>query len=149
MYPCGDFPIMWKVFGVEGTIPVFSEIWKLKMIEFSKRKKDRERFLKMIEESEVRYVLDAIREVHVFMVYLPSKYGREDLEFFKEFVVKATKSAKVPVLDFNGVAQANAVVITSQEDEDEYAERRKNRSKYLEEEEKRQKPKEGEESQGF
>ena len=82
---------MWKVFGVEGTIPAFSEIWKQRMIEFSKRKKDRERFLKMIEESEVRYVLDAIREVHVFMVYLPTKYGREDLLFFKEFVVKATE----------------------------------------------------------
>ena len=87
---------MWKVFGVEGTIPAFAEIWKQRMIELSKRKKDRERFLKMIEESDVRYVLDAIREVHVFMVYLPTNYSREDLVFFKEFVIKVTKSAKVP-----------------------------------------------------
>jgi hypothetical protein len=141
---------MWKVFGVEGTIPAFSEIWKLRMIEFSKRKKDRERFLKMIEGSEVRYVLDAIREVNVFMVYLPKKYGREDLLFFKEFVIKTTKSAKFPVLEFDGVAQANAVVITSEEEENEYQERRKIRPKMLEAEEKRLKAaKEGEETQSF
>jgi hypothetical protein len=140
---------MWKVFGVEGTIPAFAEIWKQRMIELSKRKKDRERFLQMIEDSDVRYVLDAIREVHVFMVYLPAKYGREDLVFFKEFVVKTTKSAKMPTLEFNGMMQNHGVVITAQEDEDEYAERRKVRFKYLEAEEKRLKPKEGEESQGF
>jgi hypothetical protein len=140
---------MWKVFGVEGTIPAFSEIWKMRMIEFSKRKKDRERFLKMIEESEVHYVLDAIREVHVFTVYLPKKYGRDDLLFFKDFVIKATKSAKVPTLEFDGVAQPNGVVITSQEDFNDYAWRRENRTNWLEAEEKRLKPKEGEESQGF
>jgi predicted DNA binding protein len=140
---------MWKVFGVEGTIPAFAEIWKQRMIELSKRKKYRERFLQMIEDSDVRYVLDAIREVHVFMVYLPAKYGREDLVFFKDFVVKTTKSAKVPTLEFNGMMQNHGVVITTQEEEDEYVERRKVRSKYLEAEEKRLKPKEGEESQGF
>jgi hypothetical protein len=138
---------MWMVLGVEGTIPAFAEIWKQRMIELSKRKKDRERFLKMIEDSDVRYVLDAIREVHIFMVYLPTKYGQEDLVFFKEFVVKTTKSAKMPTLEFNGVAQTHAVIITAQEDEDEYAERRKVRFKYLEAEEKRLKPREGEESQ--
>ncbi len=140
---------MWKVFGVEGTIPAFAEIWKQRIIEFSKRKKDRERFLKMMEESEVRYVLDAIREVHVFMVYLPTKYKREDLLFFKEFVIKATQSAKVPALEFDGVAQPNGVVITSQEEWNDYEWRRKNRTNWLESEEKRLKPKEGEESQGF
>jgi hypothetical protein len=145
----GTSPFMWKVFGVEGTIPAFAEIWKLRMIELSKRKKDRERFLQMIEDSDVRYVLDAIREVHVFMVYLPAKYGREDLVFFKEFVVKTTKSAKMPTLEFDGMMQNHGVVITTQEEEDEYVERRKVRSKYLEAEEKRLKPKEGEESQGF
>jgi hypothetical protein len=81
------------------------------------------------------------------MVYLPTKYGQEDLVFFKEFVVKTTKSAKMPTLEFNGMAQTHAVIITAQEDEDEYAERRKVRFKYLEAEEKRLKPREGEESQ--
>ncbi len=137
---------MWKVFGVEGTIPAFAEIWKQRMIEFSKRKKDRERFLKMIEESDVRYVLDAIREVHVFMVYLPTTYTREDLMFFKDFVVKVTKAAKTPALEFDGVAQPNSVVITAQEDWNEYEWRRKNRTNWLESEEKRLKPKDGEES---
>ncbi len=139
---------MWKVFGVEGTIPAFAEIWKQRMIDLSKRKKDRERFLAMLEESDVRYVLDAIREVHMFMVYLPTKYDREDLIFFKEFVTKATKSAKVPTLELNGVPQVYGVVITAQEDENEYAERRKNRYKWLEAEEKRLKSKE-EDSQSF
>ena len=140
---------MWKVFGVEGTVPAFSEIWKMRLIELSKRKKERERFLKMMEESEVRYLLDAIREVNVFMVYLPKKYGREDLIFLKEFVVKVTKAAKMPVLEFNGVAQANAVIITSAEDENDYAWRRQNRTNWLEAEEKRLKSKEDGETQDF
>jgi hypothetical protein len=140
---------MWKVLGVEGTIPAFGEIWKQRLIELSKRKKDQERFLKMMKDSDVRYVLDAIREVHVFMVYLPTKYGREDLEFFKDFVVKATKSAKVPTLEFDGMVQNHGVVITVQEDWNDYEWRRKNRTNWLESEEKRLKPKEGEESQDF
>jgi hypothetical protein len=90
-----------------------------------------------------------LREVHVFMVYLPTKYGREDLEFFKDFVVKATKSAKVPTLEFDGMVQNHGVVITVQEDWNDYEWRRKNRTNWLESEEKRLKPKEGEESQDF
>ena len=148
MYLFGDFPTMWKVFGVEGTIPAFAEIWKLRMIDLSKRKKDRDRFLGMIEESDVRYVFDAIREVHMFMVYLPTKYDREDLLFFKDFVMKVTKSTKVPTLELDGVPQVYGVVITAEEDENEYAERSKGRFKWLEEEEKRLKSKE-EESQGL
>jgi hypothetical protein len=140
---------MWKVFGVEGTIPAFAEIWKQRMIEFSKRKKDRERFLKMIEASDVRYVLDAIREVHVFMVYLPTTYTREDLVFFKDFVVKVTKAAKVPTLEFDEVPQPTGVVITAQEDQNDYEWRRRNRTKLLESEERRLKSKDSEESQSF
>jgi len=140
---------MWKVFGVEGTIPAFAEIWKQRTIELSKRKKDRERFLKMIEESDVRYVLDAIREVHVFLVYLPTTYTREDLVFFKDFLVKATKAAKAPTLEFDGVAQHTSIVITVEEDENDYEWRRKNRTKWLESEERRLESKDNEESQGF
>jgi hypothetical protein len=41
---------MWKVLGVEGTIPAFAEIWKQRMIELSKRKKDEADLIRLAED---------------------------------------------------------------------------------------------------
>lgn len=117
---------MWKVLGVETTVPKTAEVWQEQMVMLSRRKKDRDRFLKLLSEADVRYALDGIREVHVFTLTLPADHDREDLEFLKDFILKIIKAAKLPVIEVDGVAEKCGFII-AMPDEDDYKERRRRR----------------------
>jgi hypothetical protein len=122
---------MWKVLGKEAPLVAFGDVWKERLVELSKRRKGKERFLSMLEKASVRYTFDAIREVHAFVVHLPVDFGHADLEFFKEFLLKEVKGSKTPVVDLDGVAQKYTVVITSEPERDEYFQRYEGRKKEL------------------
>jgi hypothetical protein len=96
------------------------------MVMLSRRKKDRDRFLKLLSEADIRYALDGIREVHVFTLTLPANHGHEDLEFLKGFILKIIKAAKSPVIEVEGVTEKYGFVI-AMPDEDDYDERRRRR----------------------
>lgn len=117
---------MWKVLGVETTVPKTAEVWQEQMVTLSRRKKDRDRFLKLLSEADVRYALDGIREVHVFTLTLPTDHGHEDLEFLKGFILKIIKAAKLPMIEVDGVAEKCGFVI-AMPDDDDYKERRRRR----------------------
>ncbi|MCU0860848.1 MAG: hypothetical protein MUE65_00830 [Methanomassiliicoccales archaeon] len=122
---------MWKVLGEETVIPMMADVWVKRMVELSKRRKEGSRFVKMIEDADVRYVFDAVREVNSFIIQMPPKYGKEDLEFMRAYVQRVNKGIKFPVVELEGQEQRFAVVITSEAEEDDYAWRRSHRSDYF------------------
>lgn len=122
---------MWKVLGEETVIPMMADVWVKRMVELSKRRKEGSRFAKMIEDADVRYVFDAVREVNSFIIQMPQEYGKEDLEFMRAYVQRVNKSIKFPVVELEGQEQRFAVVITSEVEEDDYAWRRSHRSDYF------------------
>jgi hypothetical protein len=122
---------MWKVLGVESVIPRMANVFEERLIELSKRKKQRQRFLDIITDAELSYVFDPMREISVFRFDLPSKHSPEDLKFLEGFVLRVLKSAKVPVIEYEGVPQRYAIVLNVEKEEDEYDFRRKHRSDIL------------------
>jgi len=122
---------MWKVLGVETVIPAIAGVWKERMLELSKKRKDGKRFQEMISKAEVRYIFDPAKEVSTFVVNLPEKYGHEDLDFLKTFVNNIYKSISYPVVEYDGVAQLYTVIFTTEKEEDGYAFRRKHRKEIL------------------
>jgi hypothetical protein len=119
---------MWKVLGVEAVIPRMANVFEERVIELSKRKRDRPRFLDMMAAAEVSYMFDPMREISVFRFDLPSKYSPEDIEFLKGFVLRVLKSAQMPVIEFDGAPQEYAIILNAEKEEDDYDFRRKHRS---------------------
>lgn len=111
---------MWKVLGKPINLIQAEETWKSRILELSRRKKGRPRFLKMFEEADVRYWFNTVEEIHVFFIKLPPSYGPEDVEFMKDFITKVIRSSDDPVIEFAGEPLKYTVVITSEEEEDVY-----------------------------
>jgi hypothetical protein len=111
---------MWKVFGVPENIIESGEVWKNQIIELSSRKKGRPRFLEIMEVAEVSYWFDSIKEIHVFYVELPEKFGSDDVEFIKNFIIKIIKGSKEPVISLFDDPQKYTVIITSESEKDVY-----------------------------
>lgn len=141
---------MWKVLGEETVIPMMGDVWAQRMVELSKRRKDKERFIRTLAGVEVRYVFDGVREVNTFIINLPSKYGKDDLEFMRAFVAKVNKSIKVPVVEYEGTEQRFSIIFTSDVEEDDYSWRKSHRRDYYDwVEEQARKEKEEKEKQSF
>jgi len=111
---------MWKVFGVPENIIESGEFWEKQIIELSSRKKGRPRFLKMMEEAEVSYWFNAIEEIHVFYIELPEKFGSDDVEFMRDFIIKVIKGSNEPVISLLDDPQKYTVIITSETENDVY-----------------------------
>lgn len=122
---------MWKVLGVEAVIPRMADVFEERLTELSKRRKDKQRFLDMMGDADLRYVFDPMREVNIFTFQLPSRYGPEDLEFMRAFVLKLVKASKDPVVEYEGQPQKCAIVISSEEERDEYHFRKEHRTEIL------------------
>ena len=123
---------MWKVFGVATNLVAAGDVWQRQLVKLSGRKKDKERFLELNQKAEVNQMFDAIREVHIFYVKFPDGTDMEDLKFFEHFVLKITKAAKDPTIEFEGVAQKFMVVISAETEINEYVDRQKGRGERAE-----------------
>jgi hypothetical protein len=111
---------MWKIFGITENITESAILWKEQLIERSRRKKGRPRFLEMMEEAKVVYFFDTIQEIHVFEMHLPQKYGVDDLEFMKAVIMRIIKGSEEPVISLFDEPQKYTVIITSEDEEDHY-----------------------------
>jgi hypothetical protein len=118
---------MWKVFGVATNLVAAGDVWQNQLVKLSGRKKDKERFLELNHRADVSHMFDTIREVHIFYVKFPEGTKMEDLRFFEHFVLKITKAAKDPAIEFQGEAQKFMVVISAETEMNEYMERQKTR----------------------
>ena len=114
---------MWKVFGEEGVMIQFGSLWTERMRELSKRRKDRDRFLKLLDMSEVTHYLDIHQTLHVFTMTLPTTCTADDVEFLKAFVQRIIKSVEYPMVEHDGEEQKAALIITADEPVDEHKER--------------------------
>jgi hypothetical protein len=94
------------------------------LVELSLRKKDRERFLKLLKVADIRVVLDGVREVWMFIINLPEGSSREDLEFVRDFLIKINKGAGAPLMELDGEAQKVSIAVSSEEYSDDYSLRR-------------------------
>ena len=118
---------MWKVFGIVTNLVAAGDVWQDQLVKLSGRKKDKERFLDLNQKAEVSHTFDTVREVHVFYAKFPVGTHMEDLKFYEHFVLKITKAAKDPTIEFQGVAQKFMVVISAETELNEYMERQKTR----------------------
>jgi hypothetical protein len=121
----------WKVLGRKTAAVGIGLAFDEEIRARSARRKDRERFLKLLEKSEPSYFFDTWKEIHVFMYRFPKDVSTEDLEFAKGMIDRIIKSSKDNVVELEGQPQVFSIVLTAAEDTDLYRYRRENRDEIL------------------
>ena len=128
---------MWKVFGEEGVMVQFGSLWKERMREMSKRRKDRGRFLALLDMAEVIHYMNVDQKLHVFRIELPDSCTADDVEFLKGFIQRVIRSVEYPMVDLDGAEQKATLIITAGEPLDEHKERMARWYKMKEEEDRK------------
>jgi hypothetical protein len=128
---------MWKVFGEEGVMVQFGSLWKERMRDLSKRRKDKERFLELLDRAEMSHYLDIHQQMHVFKMKLPEKCTSDDVEFLKVYIQRIIRTVDYPMVDLDGEDQRAALIITAEEPKDEHKERMSSWYKMKEEEDRK------------
>jgi hypothetical protein len=117
----------WKVLGKK-TLPVaIQDNWEEQLRALSARKKEKERFLTMLDSADISYFFDTIHEIHTFFIKLPFDTTDEDLVFFEDFMKKIRRSAKEPTVSLEGEEQNSVIVITADKERDDYQARQATR----------------------
>jgi hypothetical protein len=124
---CTYFRSMWKVFGVATNLVAAGDVWQAQLAKLAGRKKDKEKFLELNHKAEVSHMFDTIREVHIFYAKFPEDTLMEDMKFYEHFILKITKAAKDPTIEFQGVPQNFMVVISAETELNEYMVRQETR----------------------
>ena len=119
----------WKILGKK-TLPVgIQDAWESQLEAFAKKKDDGAKFLKLMAKADIAYKFDTIRELHIFQVTFPAKTSMADLEYFRDYIEKLRKSARVVMVSLEGKEQRSTVVISADEDINEYRLRRETHEK--------------------
>ena len=138
---------MWKILGKEAVIPAAPDVWRERVVELSKKKRERERFLSLLEKGDMRVVLDGPRETWMFIINLPRDAARQDLEFLGQYLQMLDRAAKKPLIEMDGKPLKASIVVTTEEYSDDYEIRKTLREKWekegfpMKELEKAKKPK--------
>ena len=121
----------WKILGRKTAAVGIGMAFNEEIRARSARRKDKERFLKLLDTAEDSYFFDTYKEIHVFMYKFPFAVTKEDLAFAEGMIDKIITSSKDPVVDLEGKSQVYTVVLTAAEDTDLYKYRRENRETIL------------------
>jgi hypothetical protein len=122
----------WKVLGKK-TLPVaIQDNWEEQLRALSARKKDKERFLTMLDSADISYFFDTIHEIHTFFIKLLFETTDDDLVFFEDFIKKIRRSAKEPMVSLEGEEQDSVIIITADMERDDYQARQATRGERAE-----------------
>ena len=133
----------WKVLG-KHTLPVgIQDAWTDQLRMFAEKSKDGERFLRLLDQADIAYKFDTIRELHVFLVKFSPEMDMKELEYFRDQIEVMRKKARVVMVSLEGEKQKSTVVISADREWNEYQVRNEERIKeHIEEEKAAEKTKE-------
>jgi hypothetical protein len=115
----------WKVLGKK-TLPVgIQDAWESRIEELAGKKEDGKMFLAMFHKAEITYRFDTIRELHIFTLQMPPTTKMNELEAMRDYIQSLRRSARAPMVSLEGKEQRSTVVISADEDYNEYAYRQK------------------------
>jgi hypothetical protein len=125
----------WKVLG-KHTLPVgIQDAWTDQLRSLAGKREDGERFLQMMDRADIAYKFDTIRELHVFLVKFAPETDMKDLEYFRDQIEVMRKSARLVMISVDGKKQMCTVVISADQERNEYQIRNEERNlEHIEEE---------------
>jgi len=75
-----------------------------------------DRFERLMERSEIMYLLNGDTEEHSFIITVPDELGSDDIQFMADVILDVAVKSKVPFISVEGYEQRFKVVISNQKE---------------------------------
>ena len=105
---------MWKILGVDALYVEFADVWKRRIVEVVAEGGDGERFAKLMNDSEVTYMMNGSTEIHTFMVAVPVDISADDLQFLADEILRVAKTAEFPFVSLNNMYEKCQVIFDAE-----------------------------------
>ncbi|MCL1984785.1 MAG: hypothetical protein FWG58_05260 [Methanomassiliicoccaceae archaeon] len=110
---------MWKILGADSLYVEFADIWKKRITEVVSEGIDEDngnRFVGLMKDSEVLYMMNGSTEVHTFMVQLPETLSPEDIQFLSDVILDVANTYDEPFVSLNGNYEKCQVIFTTEKE---------------------------------
>jgi len=93
---------MWKILGADALYLEFADVWKKRIVEIAMEGGGGDRFAKLIDGSDIKYLMNGATEEHTFLVEVPEDISAEDLQFLADVILDVAHTADFPFVSLNG-----------------------------------------------
>lgn len=104
---------MWKILGKDSIYIDIANTWKQRMLELSGDDEKSQTFKKIVEASEVTYLLNGTTEEHTFFIKVSDDITPEEIQTLADVSLDILKNIDCPCVEVEGIRQKYQVVITN------------------------------------
>ena len=83
---------MWKILGKEAMYIEFGDVFKERIIELAKALEDKEKFIGLMEGSEVLHIFNGSTETHGFNIRPGDDISSEDIQYMADVILEVAKA---------------------------------------------------------
>lgn len=104
---------MWKILGTDALYIDIPGTWKKRMLELAKDDEKSQKFKKIVEKSEVTYMMNGTTEEHTFFIKVPDEVTPDEIQTLADVSLDILKNVEFPPVEVEGVRQRYQVIITN------------------------------------
>lgn len=104
---------MWKILGKDAIYIDIADTWKQRMLELAGDDEKSEVFKKIVNASEVTYLLNGTTEEHTFFIKVSDDITPEEIQTLADVSLDILKKTEVPCVEVEGIRQRYQVIITN------------------------------------
>jgi hypothetical protein len=107
---------MWKILGADALYVEFADVWRTRIVEIVSESENGKKFKRLMKDAEVSYMMNGATEEHTFMVQLPEKVSKNDIQFLADEILNVAKTAGSPFVSLNDVREKCQVIFTTEKE---------------------------------
>lgn len=105
---------MWKVLGKKALYIDIGPVWTERILELSSEHKNREKFVELMNKTEVSHMFNGSTEVHSIILRLPEDCSPDDIQLMADIILEiAQDNINEPFISLNDGYQKCQVIIDS------------------------------------
>ena len=104
---------MWKILGKDAIYIDIANTWKQRMLELAGDDEKSQLFKKIVEESEVSYLLNGTTEEHTFFIKVSDDITPEEIQTLADVSLEILKNIDFPCVEVEDIRQKYQVIITN------------------------------------
>lgn len=107
---------MWKILGKDALYVEFGYVFKDRIIELASEVENSEKFIKIMEDSEIQYLFNGSTETHAFNIFPDKETSTEDIQYMADIVLEIAKREDVVFVSLDGNYQKCIVNVRTDEE---------------------------------
>ncbi|MCQ2085871.1 MAG: hypothetical protein MJY54_00335 [archaeon] len=108
---------MWKALGKDAMYVELGDVWKQQVIELSAGKNNYEKFMDLMNKTDVKHLFNGSTEIHNFMLYIPKETTPEEIQIMADVILSIAKeNLDRPFISLDDEYQKSQVIITNDDE---------------------------------